>query len=172
MEWEKHCFTNSGPDRRLSDRLGGSVWWSPERRPVVTAGAAKPHQYAGTDSRCVCHPSLYEGQAERTCSPEDGQHIWSNLSDPDGWHSIPQSNESGVPDMGLVPPAWNYTHSHISPRTEQQGSRLGVQGSENICKVETERRIFPHDLLSPGTMQGGPVRNMTEQAVIQLHQLE
>ena len=140
-------------DRDRCLRVGYGLPRNQDWGPVVSSGAATAHQCARAQGRHVCGPGFHKGPTEDPCSPKDGQHIGPGLYQTNGRNPVPEFDESDLRDVGLVSPE-GYHPFRISPtRNKQPDSRLGVQGSANLSRVEAQRKIISQDLHIPGPMQ-------------------
>ena len=135
LEWETHHPTTHRPgdgNRCLPGRLGGSVQWHLDGRPMVSARETPTYQCVRVDSRQVCSPIIREGKTGSPRPFEDGQHVSPLLCKQNGGYPVPQTDRGNKTPVELVPSMKDNTVSLTPPRTEQPSSRPGIQTGSNL----------------------------------------
>ena len=165
VERERHYSTPSRPDHTIGcvpPRLGCSLQWDENRRPLVRPREVPTHQFPRTPGRVLRNQSFHQTQQQDPCPTADGQQHSSSLCKQNGWHTFTEPVPPSLPPVALVPREGNSSVCPTPSRSSEHRGRSGIEADRSLNRMDATQGSVPLDTADTGAVPDGFFRDQTE----------
>ena len=165
-------LSDTNPNRRKQNRLGGPLQRSQHTGPMDTKRAETAHQCTRTEIGLFCSEGIHEGQKELPHTCTGRQHHSSSLHKSDGRHEIDRPSAGDERFMELLHVQKDHDYSRTCPRSTKSDSGLPEPKLLRQQQLEVKHTSVQGNREHNGTSTNGSICRQGECSKTQVHELE
>ena len=140
--------------RRLTTWVGSTMYENQHGRTLVNPRGNPSYQLPGITSSLSGSGNLCKQSApEGFNSPENRQHLSSNIHKPEGRHTLNSVVQFSLGNLGLVSSTPTNNSSRAPTGQSKLGSRLRIQNDERSVRLDDNPKVFQQICQSLGPLQ-------------------